>query len=280
MRKLLMAMAVAVAGMSFAQIAIDGENEVGFTAVAAAAGQNTILAVPYRMCKHTGEDTAVMLNALVSTHSLKSDAVEADADQLIILSTNALGKQAYFYYYNKPVGGWTPVTAAQIQPDGSSVLIDPEVAGRLPLAHCQGFWIKRHSASGSNPVYLMGQLPTGTQTVAIKKNESNLVGIIPTGDEAITLNHSGINWTGAHASSTKLTDSDSIVIMNNGISLTYYYFNPSPVPAGYEGLVGKWVTKKYVEAPENVTLPKGIGFWYNRKPELGFSLSPHAEKTP
>lgn len=258
MNKFLMTALLFVAGAALAAIApIDGDNTVAIMPVTAPADGSTIITVPYVSCLAGG--VAATLQAGISTYGLAAaeSAANADAaDRLVVLYDNE-GTDEFWYYYNDAANGWTAITTAQVQPDGSSVALTPESAATFTLDRGRGFWLKR-PANASATLYLQGELTTDPQSTPIASGY-NLIGIAA--DDQIALN--SVNWSGAYAVEGNLLASDTIIVPTaGGTAFANYYRSYSS---------GKWVDKRGNAA--NVTL-KGHGFWYVRRAETGFNFQP------
>ena len=253
---------------------IEGSNEVGFSAVAATAGDDLIITVPYVACLDSNDP--IFLADLVSTNGLVSAALAGDADQLIVM-TDVSGTLYYYYYWLQAGAGWTAITTEVKHPDGSSSTVTPTVATAFEINRGLGFWLKRVAAS-SNDVYVKGEVSTSNPSTEVAEG-LNLVGY---GTAAsLELNDGAINWTnavgvaGAYGGTGNTATSDKIIIVNgDGTMQNYYYFTK---PAGaewdaYASLDGKWIDESYVEATATVTA--GQGFWYLRRGTGSFDFQP------
>ena len=275
MKKFLMlTVAFAAAGMVRAAIQpIPGENVVGLAPVAAPAGANTIITVPFEACLE-GSGTDGMLSDLVATHGLTSVASvddAASADQLVVLTT--LGAdQVYYYYWLQTGAGWTRITTEQIMPDGTTRTLTPPEANAFALERGLGFWIKRAPGTGST-VYVKGQVSSDQQATPVSAG-LNLIGYATVA--SFTLNDPGINWAGAFGGTDGRTStSDKILVVNADGSFTEYFYFVKPSGAewnAYAALDNKWITQDFTLATE--PLAAGQGFWYHRRGPGSFTFMP------
>jgi len=277
MKKFLMLMtALAAAGWVRAEMPpLDGTNVVGFAAVNAAGGANTLITVPFEACLNAG--TPGVLADLISTNGLVSHASDPGAaDQLIVLTTNAT-MQIYYYYWLKAGEGWKGVETSVKMPNGSSFAVTPVAASEFPVARGLGFWIKRVAGAAAD-VYVKGQVSGARQATAISE-KLNLIGYGSV--EAFSLNNSGIDWTGVTGAGLKLYESDTIMLPKTGGGFTtyFYYVNASP-PAPHVSLTNKWVesTASGLQAASG-TIAAGQGFWFNRLTGHGsFTFRPNGQE--
>lgn len=97
-------MVAALSAMGLARAAmlpVTGTNTVGYVSVAAPAGANSIITVPFEAC--LGAGGAGMLADLVATNGLTAHASDAaSADQLVVLTTN--GTSSVYYLLLAEVG--------------------------------------------------------------------------------------------------------------------------------------------------------------------------------
>lgn len=275
MKKILM-FVTALAATGFVRAAIqpiEGTNVVGFAAVTASGGENTIITIPFEACLGGGD--AGMLSDLVATNGLTASSDAGSADQLVVLTTEG-ATQVYYYYYFKPVDGWTPITSAMLMPDGSSQAIEPPAADSFAISRGLGFWIKR-VASASSTLYMKGQVSDAKQATQIEEG-LNLIGYGAVTDFA--LNSAGISWTGANGGTGNTSTSDKIIVANGDGSFTEYYYFIKPAEWGpeYNDLDHKWITKSYTVVPVTTMIEAGQGFWYLRRAGQGsFTFRPDGE---
>ena len=214
-----------------------------------------------------------MLSDLVATNGLTGHATDkAQADQLVVLTTNTTAELIYYYYWLQNEVGWSVITTEQLMPDGSRKTLTPPVASVFPVARGKAFWVKR-VAGTENTVYIKGQVATAKQSTPIAKG-LNLVGV--GSGESVSLNNDNLSWSGAYGGTGNITTSDKIIVCNsNGTFTHYYYYNPPESPE-FSDLAGKWVTSGGAVA--DVNLNAGKGFWYLRQSgQIGFNLKPDGE---
>ena len=259
MKKLsLTLVALFLANFIQAEIApITGANTVGFVPLTVPAAANTIITVPFEAC--LGEGLSGVLADLVATNGLTHSTDAAEADQLVVLTTNN-ADLVYYYYYNKTGDGWTPINTVKVV-DGVEVeAVTPSAADEFALSRGLGFWLKRVAGS-EGTLYLKGQVADADQVTPIKPG-LNLIGYSALAE--FTLNSK--NWEGAYGSPDGDTSkSDRIIVANaNGSFSTYYYFVKPDNPAwdAYASLDGKWITAGFALASTPITA--GRGFWYRR----------------
>jgi len=274
MKKLLMiTAALAAAGFAHADMpSVEGSNVVGFAAVTAPGGKNTIITVPFEACMSSG--TAGMLNDLVATSGLTSHSSDpALADQLVVLTTNGAA-QVYYYYYNDTEDGWTAITSAMLMPDGSSQALTPPAATNFPIARGLGFWVKR-VASVDSTLYVKGQVSEGKQATPISAG-LNLIGYGAV--EPFSLN--SVDWTGAYGFGGISATTDRILVGNgDGTYSTYFYYVKKDGGSSYyDQFTNKWV-KSTSTGPvlPSTQIPAGQGFWYHRRGTGGFTFRPEGQ---
>ncbi len=262
----------AVCGFAWADIQpITGTNTVGFVSVTTASS-NTIITVPFEAC--LGNGAAGTLADLVATNGLTSSASEpANADQLVVLTTNGTDL-VYYYYWLRTDVGWTPTDTTILLTNGASVAITPPAADTFELARGLGFWLKRVSGS-ENTVYLKGEVSSGKQATLINEG-LNLVGIANT--EAFSLNNSGIDWTGAYGTNA-LSSADKIIVCNgDGTFTQYYFYQRENANEYYAQFTNKWVESTSTgPALPSGTIQAGQGFWYYRRGASAFTFHPDGE---
>ncbi len=274
MKKLLMiTAALAVAGSIRAGIQpLEGSNVVGFAEVTAQGGKNTIITVPFESC--LGNGSAGMLSDLVATCGLTAHASDpAQADQLVVLTTNG-ATQVYYYYYNDAEDGWTPITSAMLMPDGSSQALTPPAATNFPVARGLGFWVKRMASTASS-LYVKGQVSSAKQATPISAG-LNLIGYGAV--EPFALN--GVDWTGAYGTGGISSTTDRILVGNgDGTYTTYYYYIKKDGGSSYyDQFTNKWVKSTSTgPALPSSTIPAGQGFWYHRRGTGGFTFRPDGQ---
>lgn len=271
-------MVTALSAMGLARAAmlpVTGTNTVGYVSVAAPAGANSIVTVPFEAC--LGAGAAGMLADLVATNGLTAHASDAaSADQLVVLTTNGTSQVYYYYYWLKTGDGWQEITTEQIMPDGSKATLTPPEATNFPVARGLGFWIKR-VAGATSSLYVKGQVSSEKQSTLIQSG-LNLVGIASV--EAITLNGSGIDWSGANGANGISSTTDKILVCNgDGTFTTYYYYvKRAGASSYYDQFTNKWVesTSTGPVLPSR-TIPAGQGFWYHRRGAGSFEFHPDGQ---
>ena len=273
MKKVLMITAAfAVAGLIHADIQpLAGTNVVGFTEIAAPGGSSAVITVPFEACMTDG--VPGMLSDLVSTYSLTSHSSDASqADQLIVLTTNAT-KQVYYYYYNDTEDGWKAITSQQLMPDGTSEVQTPPAANTFAVSRGLGFWIKR-VASANSTVYVKGQVTSAKQATPISAG-LNLIGYAAL--ESFSLNDK--NWAGAAGAVGLGAGTDQIIVSTGGgATTTYFYYVDDPGEDDAQ-FTNRWVksTSTGLALP-SANVPAGQGFWYYRAPANGnFTFRPDGE---
>ena len=237
----------------------------------------SIITVPYVKCMDGDND--IMLADLVSTNGLLSNTSAADADQLIVLTTNDVGTLRYCYYWLQSGAGWIGIDSNVKHPDGSTSQFTPPVASEFSVARGKGFWLKRASGSTAD-VYVKGEVSISNPSTKIV-NGLNLVGYGTA--EAFELNRtsSPFNFTGVDGGDGNTANSDEIIVVGSDGSLSYYYYFDCPTTSNwtslpnyddYEALDGKWITEGYAVA--DVIIPAGKGFWYRRLDGGEFDFEP------
>ena len=226
-----------------------------------------------------------VLTDLVSTNGLTSDASNAaNADQLVVLTTNTDGSLIYYYYWLQTGIGWTNVPTEVLMPSGTNALVNSPAPSTFRIARGLGFWLKRapNTYANASTVFLKGQVSTGKQATLVTPG-LNLIGFAsPT--NAVSLNESGIDWTaaGAYVNTNGNTKySDKIVVVGaNGALNSYWYFT-KPAGAKYDAyapLDGKWVVPTtgglQLAVATNVFISAGQGFWYVSRGTTNFVFQP------
>lgn len=254
---LILIVALAVAGLTQAQTPIDSTNNVGFISVS--SGTNvSIITVPFEQC--LGSGSAGMLSDLVSTNGLISHSSDpAQADQLVVLTTNTSGQAIYYYYWLSTGAGWMTNVTKLI--GGTQTNIASPAASAFPVARGIGFWIKRPgSAGGAVNLYMKGQIPVASQPITLKPGLTLLgLGALVGKD----LNDAGISW-GSRYGGDGLEGMDSVIVVGaDGTSFNTYL---------YDSGTGKWITED--GDPASVTIQPGCGFWYFRGGSTNLSFTP------
>ena len=274
MKKLLMiTAALTLAGLVRAAIQpIEGSNVVGFAEVTAQGGENTIITVPFESCLENG--AAGMLNDLVATCGLTAHATDpAQADQLIVLTTNGT-TQVYYYYYNDTEDGWTAITSSMLMPDGSSQALTPPAATNFPLARGLGFWVKRVASVDTN-LYVKGQVSAAKQATEVAQG-LNLIGY----GALQSFDINSVNWTGAYGANGISNTTDRIMVGNGDGTYTTYFYYVKKVGSSsyYDQFTNKWV-KSTATGPALPTanVPAGQGFWFHRRGTGAFTFRPDGE---
>jgi hypothetical protein len=269
MKKLLMLTAVIAAAIAVrAEVTpIDGENGVGFVDVTVPTTENGIkvLSVPFEAC--LGSGAAGVLSHLVSTNGMKSAASNpADADQLVVLTTNANGLAVYYYYWHKTGFGWETNNTVRL---GTGVPQEerPEPASAFKVSRGLGFWLKRASGASGDKLYVKGQVPTSSVPVTVMGGTNfTLIGL-----GALTTTNlnqvSASEWGTRYDGLTDGSDTLLVVTNANGSYITYTYWG-EPANA--------WLDTKG-NAPTVPILP-GEGFWFLRRGAANLTFTPVVSK--
>jgi hypothetical protein len=253
MKKLLILTAVIAAAVAVrAEVTpIDGENGVGFIQVTIPEGASQkILSVPFEACLVGG---AGMLSDVISTNGMKADSNPADADQIVVLTTNASGLAVYYYYWNKTGTGWE--TNHTVRLGGGDTNVIPVVASNYPVARGLGFWLKRPAGATGTNLYIKGQIPTSSVPVTVMGG-TNLT-LIGLGALAVTnLNQvADATWAGRYYGGAGNMDKLLVVTNANGSYIQYIYLSSS----------NKWIDVDQVTGEPQVAIQPGEGFWYLRR---------------
>jgi hypothetical protein len=251
MKKLLILTAVIAAAVAVrAEVTpIDGENGVGFIQVTIPEGASQkILSVPFEACLVGG---AGMLSDVISTNGMKADSNPADADQIVVLTTNASGLAVYYYYWNKTGTGWE--TNHTVRLGGGDTNVIPVVASNYPVARGLGFWLKRPAGATGTNLYIKGQIPTSSVPVTVMGG-TNLT-LIGLGAFAVTnLNDvAAANWGERYTGGPGKMDKLLVVTNANGSYVQYLYMS------------SKWIDVDQGNGEPQIAIQPGEGFWYLRR---------------
>jgi len=267
MKKTLIVVAVlAATGLVRADVSsINSTNMVGYVAVANSVNQtNTIITVPFEGCLSNG--AAGFLADLVSTSGLTAASNPAQADQLVVLTTDTHGL-VYYYYWLQAGQGWTATNTETVLPGGTNNITSVTTnANVFQISRGLGFWVKRVNPSANNaPVFVQGQVSTNIQSITVKPG-LNLVGFASPG--SFSLND--FTWNGVYAPTSKVNTASNdhiMVVLPGGIVTNYFYFKQPPgiawAKAAYSNANNKWIDANF--NPETDKIPAGQGFWYLRR---------------
>jgi hypothetical protein len=253
MKKLLILTAVIAAAVAVrATTVIQGSNGVGFIEVTIPVGPSQkILSVPFEACLVGG---AGMLSDVISTNGMKSAASNpADADQIVVLTTNAVGSPAYYYYWHKTGTGWE--TNHTVRLGGGETSNIPVVASNYPVARGLGFWLKRPSGATGTTLYMKGQIPTSSVPVTVIGGTNfTLIGLGALGP--VDINTNAVTWTGRYDGG--VWGQDQVRIVTNFATASapleeYTFWTPDNL----------WLTT--AGTTNAVTINPGDGFWYLRR---------------
>jgi hypothetical protein len=255
MKKLLILTAVIAAAVAVrAEVTpIDGENGVGFIQVTIPEGASQkILSVPFEACLGGG---AGMLSDVISTNGMTSSVNNpADADQIVVLTTNAVGLPVYFYYWHKTGTGWE--TNHTVRLGGAETNVIPVVASNYPVARGLGFWLKRPASQAATTLYMKGQIPTNSAAVDLPGNNTfTLIGYGAL--EPVDINTNAVIWTSRYDGGVLGQDQVRIVtnVATASAPLEEYTF--------WGDLDNLWLTT--AGTTNAVIINPGDGFWYLRR---------------
>jgi|694.fasta_scaffold06665_17 hypothetical protein len=253
MKKLLILTAVIAAAVAVrAEVTpIDGENGVGFIQVTIPEGASQkILSVPFEACM-SGPGAMGVLRDLISTNGLKAAGNPAEADQIVVLTTNASGP-VYYYYWYKTGTGWE--TNQTVKLGGGETNVIPVVASNYPVARGLGFWLKRPADATGTTLYMKGQIPTSSVPITLDGGTNfTLIGLgalTTTNLNQVSSDNWGTRYTGGPGKMDKL-----LVVTNaNGSYVQYLYMS------------SKWVdVDNQTDGEPQIAIQPGEGFWYLRR---------------
>jgi len=251
MKRILTLMAVATAaGLALADPPVIEGNGVGLVTVTVPTTGSKILSVPFEKPLGSPGEAGV-LSELIATNDLKGAAVAADADQIVVLTTNAQGEAIYYYYWYKLGVGWETNKTIKLG-DTNVVDIVPDPANAFALARGLGFWLVRASGATGTKLYITGQIPTNSAAVNLAgNNKFTLIGLGALDDRDI--NDAGVTWTdrydGAHLGQDSLR-----IVSDAGVMSTYTFWgDPDNLSLTTAGTTNE------------VTIKPGEGFWYLRR---------------
>jgi hypothetical protein len=265
MKKLLMLTAVIAAAVAVrAQVTpINSENGVGFVdvTVPTTATGLKILSVPFEAC--LGSGAAGVLSDLVSTNGMKSASTPADADQLVVLTTNAAGQAVYYYYWHKTGIGWETNNTIRLGEEDPEVE-RPEAATNFRVARGLGFWLKRASGATGTKLYVKGQIATTSVPIMLDGGTNfTLIGLgalTPTNLNQVAADTWADRYYGGAGNMDKL-----LVVTNaNGSYVQYIYLSSA----------GKWVDVDQPDGEPQVAIQPGEGFWYLRRKASDLEFKP------
>lgn len=263
MKKLLILTAVIAAVIAVrATTVIQGENGVGFIEVTIPADTSQkILSVPFEACLVGG---AGMLSDVISTNGMKSSVDNpADADQIVVLTTNASGP-VYYYYWHKTGTGWE--TNHTVKLGGGPTNVIPVVASNYPVARGLGFWLKRPASQAATTLYMKGQIPTSSVPVTVMGGTNfTLIGLGAL--DPVDINTNAVTWTDRYDGG--VWGQDQVRIVTNLVTATaplaeYTFWLPDDL----------WLTT--AGTTNAVTINPGDGFWYLRRGGADATFTPVA----
>jgi hypothetical protein len=262
MKKLLILTAVIAAAVAVrATTVIQGENGVGFIEVTIPEGEaQKILSVPFEACLVGG---AGMLSDVISTNGMKSAENPADADQIVVLTTNASGLAVYYYYWHKTGTGWE--TNLTVRLGGGPTNVTPVVASNYPIARGLGFWLKRPSGATGTNLYMKGQIATNSVPIMLDGGTNfTLIGL-----GALTTTNlnqvAATNW-GARYDGGGAGNMDKLLVVTNA--------NGSYIQYIYKASSNKWVDVNQGDGEPQVAIQPGEGFWYQRRGASDLEFTP------
>jgi len=257
-RILILMAAVTAAGLALADPPVIEGNGVGLVEVTVPTTGSKILSVPFE--KPLGDPgQAGVLSELIATNDLKGAATAADADQIVVLTTNELGEAIYYYYWYKLDVGWE--TNKTIKLGGSSPEeIIPPPANVFALERGKGFWLVRAAGASSTKLYVTGQIPESSAAVDLRGTNFTLIGFGALDNRDI--NDTGVTWTGRYDGGA-LGQDQLRIVSDAGVMSTYTYWGAPDylwlTPAGTTNLV---------------TIKPGEGFWYLRRDASATTFTP------
>ncbi len=264
MKKLLILTVVIAAAVAVrATTVIQGSNGVGFIEVTIPEGASQkILSVPFEACL----GGVGMLSDVISTNGMMSSASNpADADQIVVLTTNASGP-VYYYYWHKTGTGWETNQTVKLGGGAGSTNIFAVAASNYPVARGLGFWLKRPSSATGTTLYMKGQIPTSSVPVTVMGGTNfTLIGLGALGP--VDINTNAVTWTGRYDGGVWGQDQVRIVtnLVTAAAPLEEYTFWTSD---------NLWLTP--AGTTNAVTINPGDGFWYLRRGGADATFTPVA----
>jgi hypothetical protein len=270
MKKLLMLTAVLAAAVAVrAEVTpIDGENGVGFVdvSVPTAAGAIKVASIPFEAC--LGSGVSGVLSDLVSTNGMKSHGSDpGQADQLVVLTTNAAGQAVYYYYWHKTGFGWETNNTIRLGSGGPGTeqVERPEAASAFQMARGLGFWLKRASGASGDKLYVKGQIATNSVPVMLVGGTNfTLIGLG-------ALTETNLNQVAASTWANRyyggVGNMDKLLVVTNNANGSYIQYI-------YLSSAGKWVDVDRVDGEPQVAIQPGEGFWYLRRATSDLEFKP------
>jgi hypothetical protein len=258
MKKLLILTAVIAAAVAVrATTVIEGENGVGFIEVTIPEGESQkILSVPFEACM-SGPGAMGVLRDLISTNGMKAAGNPADADQIVVLTTNASGP-VYYYYWYKAGTGWE--TNHTVKLGGGETNIFAVAASNYPVARGLGFWLKRPDDAAGTNLYIKGQIPTSSVPVTVSGTNFTLIGLGAL--EPVDINTNAVTWTDRHDGGA-LGQDQLRIVSDDGVISTYTFWGAPD---------NLWLTP--AGTTNTVTIKPGEGFWYLRRGTSDTTFTP------